>query len=65
MQVTLSHAARKHHHWLLASGSFLPLQVTRQGNTGVRTRGSMELSISNIEKKATPEKEMAQIYASS
>lgn len=25
----------------------------------------MELSISNIEKKATPEKEMAQIYASS
>lgn len=31
----------------------------------MRTRGSMELSISNIEKKATPEKEMAQIYASS
>lgn len=62
---TLSHVARKHHHWLLASGDFFPLQVTRRGNTGVRTRGSMGLSISNIGKKATPEKEMAQIYASS
>lgn len=65
MHITLSHIARKYHHRLLASGNFFPLQVTRRGNTGVRSWGSMELSISNIGKKATPEKEMAQIFASS
>ena len=65
MHITLSHIARKYHHWLLASGNFFPLQVTRRGNMGVSSWGSMELSISNTGKKATPEKEMAQIYASS